>query len=57
MDISYLFYGNISKFQNVVNDYKEQEKKILNNIKTKKIDYLKLSQSFRHAYSNEKLNK
>lgn len=57
MDTNYLFYGNTSKFQNIVNDYKEQEKKILNNIKTKKIDYLKLSQSFRHAYSNEKLNK
>jgi len=50
MDTNYLFYGNTSKFQNIVNDYKEQEKKILNNIATKKMDYLKLSQSFKHAY-------
>lgn len=50
MDTNYLFYGNTSKFQNVANDYKEQEKKILNNVETKKIDYLKLSQSFKHVY-------
>lgn len=55
MDINYLFYGNTSKFQNVANDYKEQEKKILNNIENKKMDYLKLSQSFKHAHNS--LNK
>ena len=51
MDSSILFHGNLMKYDVISNSHKEEEEKILNRIKEKKLNYLKLSQGFSDAYS------
>ena len=53
MDTSILFHGNLMKYDVISNSHKEEEKKILNKIKKKKLDYLKLSQGFSDAHSKK----
>lgn len=48
-----LFYGDVLKFDFISNSHKDKEKKILNKIKEKKTNYLKLSGGFNDAYSKK----
>lgn len=50
MDSSILFHGNLMKYDIISNAHKEEEKKILNKINERKLNYLKLSQGFRDTY-------
>lgn len=50
MDSSILFHGNLMKYDVISNSHKEEEEKILNRIKEKKLNYLKLSEGFSNAY-------
>lgn len=50
IDPSILFHGNLMKYDVISNSHKEEEEKILNKIKERKLYYLKLSQGFSDAY-------
>jgi len=51
IDPSILFHGNLMKYDVISDAHKEKEEKILNKIKERKLNYLKLSQGFSDAYS------
>lgn len=54
MNTNFLFHGNLLKYETISREHKEKEKKILNKVQERRMNYLKLSQGFTDAYSTRK---